>query len=144
MAKRTRSIAKFAGLTLLWLVSALTALQMLDAGWGKFESAEGWQHWMVEVWGYPSWFRTFIGLAEMAGGALVLWPRTASWAAAGLIVIMLGAFWTVTTKPSDLSSLDPVINIVLLLIVCVGWWSRRIRWPDRQSPQSQAALSSRG
>jgi uncharacterized membrane protein YphA (DoxX/SURF4 family) len=144
MAKRSRSIVKLAGLILLWLVSALTALQMLDAGWGKFESAEGWQHWMVEVWGYPSWFRTFIGLAEMAGGALLLWPRTASWAATGLIVIMLGAFWTVTTKPSDLSSLDPVINIALLLIVCVGWWPRRIRRCSRQSPPSGADPTSRG
>lgn len=144
MAKRSKSIAKLAALTLLWLVSALIALQMLDAGWGKFESAEGWHHWMVEVWGYPDWLQTFIGLAEMAGGALLLWPRSATWAAAGLIVIMLGAFWTVTTKPADLSSIDPVINIILLLIVGVGWWPRRLRWPSRQPSTSPADPSSPG
>lgn len=112
---------------LLWLVTGLATMVMFDAGLGKFTDAPGWQHWFVTVWGYPTWFRGFIGLAETGGALLLLVPLLASFSATGLIIIMLGALWTVTTKETDLSSVDPIVNIVLLSVVLVGWWPRRWR-----------------
>ena len=44
--------------------------------------------------GYPDWFRLFIGLAELAGGIGLLIPGLVRLAAMGLMVIMLGAAWT--------------------------------------------------
>lgn len=125
--------ARIAGQVALWLVTLLIALTMFDAGVGKFKNATGWQHWFVEVWGYPGWFRVFIGVGEIVGAVLLLWPRLASYAASGLIVIMLGAFVTVTTMPTDLSWFDPLFNATLLGIVLAGRWSARYRVPIRPS-----------
>lgn len=127
----TRTAAQAA----LWLVTILIGLSMFDAGIGKFQDAAGWQHWFVEVWGYPVWFRALIGGVEMAGAVLLLWPRVASYAAGGLIIVMIGALVTVTTKPTDLSWVDPLLNSVLLMIVLAGRWSVRSRIQVRP-PQS--------
>ena len=81
----------------------------------------------MDVWGYPAWFRTFIGVAEIGGGLLLVLPRTAPYAAAALITIMLGAFWTVTTKQSDLSWFDPLFGIFLYSIVLAARWPLRKR-----------------
>ena len=122
--KRLLSIT---GRVLLWLVTVLIALSMIDAGYGKFESADGWQHWFGQ-WGYAPWFATVIGVAEIGGGALLLTPRTAPYAAALLIAIMLGALYTVTTNVSELSSFDPLFNTALLAIVLLA---RRPTWLRR-------------
>lgn len=124
------SVIKKIGRVALWVVTLLAAASIVDAGLGKFQSADGWQHWFVEVWGYPAWFRTFIGVAEIAGGILLVIPRTAPYAAVGLIIIMLGAFWTVTTKPADLSWFDPLFGIFLYSIVLAA------RWPWRKGNAS--------
>ncbi len=116
---------RIVGVILLWTVTILMAFNLGEHGLDKFQNAEGWQYWFAEVWRYPTWFRAFIGTAELGGAILLLWPRTASYAALGLIVIMLGAFWTVTTKQSDLSSFDPVFNALLLGIVVMGRWKHR-------------------
>ena len=129
-----RRFVGVAGRAALWLVTALAALVMFNAGLDKFTSAQGWQHWFTEVWGYPVWLRALVGVAESAGALLLLWPRTASYSAGALIVIMLGAFWTVTTKPSDLSAFDPALNTALLTLVLAGWWSRRYRLPGSHRP----------
>jgi len=122
-----RRVMRVAGRIGLWLATALATVTLFNAGLGKFASAPGWQHWFVDVWGYPTWFRVLIGLAEAGGALLLLWPRLASYSAAGLIIIMAGAFWTVTTQPTDLSAVDPVVNAALLAIVAFGWWPRRVR-----------------
>jgi len=124
----TRQALRIGGQTVLWLFTALVAMGMWDAGLGKFTSAAGWQHWFVEVWQYPTWFRSVIGVSEAGGAIVLLIPATASYAAALLTVIMLGAFWTVTTKEADLSATDPMVTAVILVIVLVGRWPRRYRF----------------
>ena len=124
---RVRRVLRVGGETLLWLVTAFVAMGLWDAGLGKFTSAAGWQHWFVDVWGYPTWFRAVIGLAEAGGAVLLLFPRIASYSAALLIVIMVGAFWTVTTKEADLSAVDPIVTAIVLAIVLAARWPRRYR-----------------
>lgn len=129
MAKLTvRRVLGIGGQAGLWLLTAFVAMGLWDAGLGKFTSAAGWQHWFVEVWGYPTWFRSVIGVSEASGAVLLIVPATASYAAALLSVIMLGAFWTVTTKETDLSAVDPMVTAIVLLIVLAARWPRRYRF----------------
>ncbi len=130
MAKSSvKRVLGIMGQTGLWLLTALVAMGLWDAGLGKFTSAAGWQHWFVDVWGYPTWFRTVIGVGEAAGAVLLLVPATASYAATFLTIIMLGAFWTVTTKEADLSAIDPMVTAIVLIIVLAARWQRRYRLP---------------
>ncbi len=128
VGKTARRAFRIVGQTVLWLLTALVAMGLWDAGLGKFTSAAGWQHWFVEIWGYPTWFRSVIGVGEASGAVLLLPPATASYAAALLTVIMLGAFWTVTTKEADLSAVDPMVTAIVLLIVFAARWPRRYRF----------------
>jgi len=121
-----KRIARLAGLAALWLITLLESLSMIDAGWGKFESAAGWQHWFV-TWGYAAWFTTAIGIAEIGGGLLLLIPKVASYAALLLLGIMLGALYTVTTKTSDLSWVDPLVHATLLGLILLFRWRSRLR-----------------
>ena len=122
----TGRVLRIAWRALLWLVVVLAALSLGEAGWGKFEHAEGWQHWFGR-WGYPPWFAQVIGVVELGGAVLLLIPRTSSYAAATLIGVMLGAFYTVMTNETDLGWVDPLVNIALLSIVAAGQWRRRWR-----------------
>jgi uncharacterized membrane protein YphA (DoxX/SURF4 family) len=123
---------------LLWILTVLLALWMVAAGLGKFQNAAEWQQWFVEDWGYPSWFRSFVGVAEIGGGILLLVPRIAPYAAAGLATIMLGALWTITTKPTDLSSVTPLIGAVLFCIVLAARWPWRSRPASVEEPSTQS------
>ena len=48
-----------------------------------------------QSYGYPAWFQMFIGICEVCGAIGLLVPRLAFFAALGLLLIMLGALWTV-------------------------------------------------
>lgn len=121
-----RNVVKKMGWALFWILLMLEVLSMATAGWGKFEHYDGWRHWF-ERWGYGAWFSPVIGVVEISGALLLLVPRVASYAAALLIVVMLGAFYTVTTKESDLSWVDPLVHIGLLAVVLAVRWPRRTR-----------------
>ena len=113
----------------LWLITVLAALTLGKAGYGKFADAAGWQYWF-QKWGFSPWFATVIGIAELGGAAVLLIPKLAPYAATVLLAIMFGAFHTVTTKVTDLSAVDPIINIVLLTIVLIARWPQRL-WPRK-------------
>lgn len=118
---------RLARLTLLWLVTAVAALTFAKAGYGKFTDAAGWQYWF-QRWGFAPWFATVIGVVELGGAVLLLVPIAAPYAAGLLMAVMLGALHTVTTKETDLSQVDPIINLVLLAVVLAGRWPRWRGW----------------
>lgn len=103
----------------LWLLSGLLTALFLFAGFPKVsgvaEVAENFARY-----GHGDNFRIFIGASEIAG-AIGLWiPRLAFWAAAGLIVIMLGAIYTHLTH-----SEGPIPPIVAAAVLAFVAWSRR-------------------
>ena len=49
-------------------------------------AAEGFAHF-----GLPGWLAVVVGASDVAGGVGLWIPRLSSWAAAGLVVIMIGA-----------------------------------------------------
>jgi hypothetical protein len=64
--------------------------------------------------GYSDAFRLFIGAAEFLGGLGLLIPRLAFWAALGLIIIMIGAVYTLVTNGMASNLAPAVIALVLL------------------------------
>lgn len=76
----------------VWAVAILAALAFVSAGVFKLLGTEA-LHLSFATMGLPVWFGYFIGLAEVLGGLGLLVRRTATWSAAGLFIIMLGAIY---------------------------------------------------
>jgi uncharacterized membrane protein YphA (DoxX/SURF4 family) len=75
---------------LVWIVSALLALEFVLAGVSKLTPASGWSR-MFLAWGYPSWFRFVVGTVEALCGLALFIPRARAPAIGTLLAIMAGA-----------------------------------------------------
>ena len=100
----------------LWTASILVAAMFLTTGsFGLLMPAkirEGFVHY-----GYPAWFGTFIVACEFLGGIGVLVPRLAALAAAGLSVIMVGAFFTHIVHHEYPYTIGPLVLLALLFVI---------------------------
>lgn len=83
----------------LLAIMALTTFAFVAAGGMKLSGAEE-MHASFAMMGLPVWFGYLIGAAEVAGG-IGIWVKKVNWlAAAGLVIIMLGAvYFHVTYTP---------------------------------------------
>lgn len=108
----------------LWILIVFE-LQIGLAGMGKFRG-DAWIQWF-EGWGYDRWFARAIGAAEIGGAVLLLVRPLASYAAALLVVIMLGAIWTVMTHESQLGPGAPTLHTAVLGVILVARWKSRWR-----------------
>ena len=70
-----------------------------------------------ERWGYPPGFHLVIGTLEALGGIGLLIPPLTSYAALGLIVIMIGASLTHFVHGETARVMAPVPHIVLLTLL---------------------------
>ena len=110
----------------LWILQTLLALLFLFAGGMKFVmSIEE----MTKQMPMPGWFLHFIGVCEVLGGlGLILpWlthirPRLTPLAAAGLVIIMIGAT-VITLMIGDIATaLIPLAIGLLCAFVAYGRW----------------------
>ncbi len=108
-----------------WVLVVLLALGFSLASLGKLTGA---QTAMFEKWGYPAWFATFIGIAEVAGAIGLLIPKTTKYAILGLTVIMIGAAYTHLANGEGLAVLRPAIFTILLWAL---WFLRRYSFSSR-------------
>ena len=101
----------------VWVISALLiVLYAALSGPGKVLG----QAEMVENftrYGHSDAFRMFIGACEVAGGIGLLIPMLATWAAAGLVIIMGGAVYTHIAHSEPFYV--PLIAAVLLVAVAL-------------------------
>ena len=125
MSETERSTAEKAKTALLWIVTVIGALGIAAAGVTKFASAEMWNGLFTE-WGYSIGFKSLIGVLEVSAAALVLVPRFATYAAALVCAIMLGAVYTVIVNQSDLGIVAPMGNLVLFSVIAFA--RRNDRW----------------
>jgi len=110
----------------LWIIQILLALLFLFAGGMKFiMSVEE----MTKQMAMPGWFLHFIGACEILGGlGLILpWltgirPGLTPLAAAGLVIIMIGATVVTVMIGSVAMALVPVIVGILAAFVAYGRW----------------------
>jgi uncharacterized membrane protein YphA (DoxX/SURF4 family) len=110
----------------LWIVQALLALIFLFSGSMKFVmSVEE----MTKQMPMPGWFLHFIGVCEILGalGLILPWltrirPGLTPLAAAGLVIIMIGAT-VITLMISDIAmALVPLVVGILCAFVAYGRW----------------------
>lgn len=104
----------------LWIVSILVGAMFILAGSAKLFFQPGEVRAMFVHYGYAAWFGTFIGVCELLGGIGLFIPRLATLAAAGLSIIMVGAFFTHVIHHEYSHSLGPLILLVLLVLtICM-------------------------
>jgi putative oxidoreductase len=100
----------------LWIMSILLAAMFLLSGSPKLLTPEKVKPMFVQ-YGYAPWFATFIGICEVLGAIGLLVPRVAAFAAAGLSVIMVGAFFTHATHHELSHAMIPLVLLALLITV---------------------------
>jgi uncharacterized membrane protein YphA (DoxX/SURF4 family) len=110
----------------LWIVQGLLALLFLFAGVMKFVmSVEE----MTKQMPLPGWFLHFIGAAEVLGalglilpGLTGIRPGLTPLAAAGLVVIMIGATVLSAVSGGVAAALPPLVVGLLAAFVAYGRW----------------------
>ena len=110
----------------LWIIQALLALLFLFSGGTKLVLPI---EEMTKQMPMPGWFLRFIGVAEVLGGlGLVLpWvtrirPGLTPLAAAGLIIIMIGATVVTLMTGEIVMALFPLVTGILCALVGYGRW----------------------
>jgi uncharacterized membrane protein YphA (DoxX/SURF4 family) len=107
----------------VWVISALLCALYLFAGtpklFGVQAAVEGFRQD-----GYSDAFRLFIGAAEWSGGVGLLIPRLATWAAIGLMLIMVGALHLHLSKGEYRNAMIP---LTCLFALAFSAWLRRSR-----------------
>jgi len=88
-----RSFKTVLGTLALWGLTLLLVAIFLNAGVAKLSGGSGWAR-AFRLWGFPEWFRTFIGVVEICAAALILVPRTAVYGCVLIVLVMLGAMGT--------------------------------------------------
>lgn len=111
----------------LWIVQALLAALFLFAGGSKFIiPIEELTKQMPSI---PGWFVRFIGVCEVLGaiglilpGLLHIKPGLTSLAAAGLVIIMIGATVVTLMTGDVVMALIPLVVGLLAAFVGYGRW----------------------
>ena len=100
----------------LWVLQILVCVLFVMTGVGKFRGT----FWVAAFarWGYPDGFRVVIGVVEIIAGALLAFPWTASYAAALIVCIMIGAEGTLILHHERLA--PPIVWIVIVTIIGIG------------------------
>jgi hypothetical protein len=110
----------------LWIVQGLLALLFLFAGGMKLVLPI---EQMTADIPLPGWFLRFIGVAEVLGGAglilpglLKIRPGLTPLAAAGLVIIMIGATVLTLATGGGATALIPAATGLLAAFVAYGRW----------------------
>ena len=110
----------------LWIVQGLLAALFLFAGGAKLVMSADQMTGPVAL---PGWFLRFIGLAEVLGalglvlpGLLRIQTGLTSLAAAGLVIIMIGATVVMWSSGMAAVALMNVIVALLAVFVTYGRW----------------------
>ena len=114
---RTLKILGTAG---LWAVQVLAALAFIIIGVAKFGDPS-WARSFAR-WRYPPGFYMVIGAAEVLGGACLLVPRIASYAAVLLGTIMIGASASHFVHQEMTRVTPPLMYLALVTIVGLARW----------------------
>lgn len=100
----------------VWVVSGLMTALYLFAGGTKLVGMpmhiEHFAHW-----GYPDWFRLFVGIWEVVFGTLLLVPSLAFYAAGALSLGMIGAVYTEVFRGDPPRALFPLVLLGILIVL---------------------------
>lgn len=111
-----------------WILTMLLAVLMAGPGTSKF-TGDTWER-MFRRWGYPDGFYLVIGAIEVIGGVALLIPRTASYSAIVLAMVMIGAAATQVLSGGR-NGVGELVLASLLGSLAVIRWRDRIRFAKR-------------
>jgi putative oxidoreductase len=101
----------------LWSLTTLLALVFLAAGVSTLvDPAVAGQ---FTSWGYPDWLAMLVGILEIGGGLILLFPAVAWQGAALLAVVMAGAVFTLVRSGDTAHAIVPAL--LLGMVVLVGY-----------------------
>ncbi|MCC3152069.1 DoxX family protein [Hymenobacter sp. BT770] len=110
-----------------WILQVLIALAFIYAGFQKLTHIPQTVKMFMGL-GLPGWTAYVVGAGELLGGLGLLWPRTVRLAAAGLIIIMLGAIVMHASKiPGGIGGGAFAIALLVGLLIVEA-----LRWPTRR------------
>lgn len=112
----------------LWILQILLALLFIFAGGAKFVmTAESMKAAAPDAIQFPMWFVKFIGVFEVLGGLGLVLPGLTGirrsltpLAAAGLLIIMLGAVAVSVYAMGISAGVIPFVSAVLLAFIAYG------------------------
>ena len=131
VAEQKRSYLRTLLSVTLWGVTLLLAAgYLVQASYPKLIGEEGVVA-QFEAFGYAQWFRFAIGVVEGLGAVLLLIPRTATWGASLLMLVMVGALYSHLTSGIG-SPVHATRNLVLLGLIAFA------RWKDAYRPGTKA------
>ncbi|MDZ4716027.1 MAG: DoxX family protein [Cytophagales bacterium] len=107
MSPKTKSI-------LLWVSIGLLALQFIAAGLGKLTGAT---ESAFIGWGYDTTFMYVIGTLEVLGAIGLFIKPLRTWAALGLIGLMVGAAYTHVTHDEMMNLLHNLVIVSIAVTV---------------------------
>lgn len=99
-----------------WVLTGLLAAAFIMSGSTKLVGDQAMAA-EYQRWGYPLWFMTFIGAAEVLGGLALLVPGLVTIASSGLVVIMVGAIYTHIAGGDGGAFIAPLVLLGLLAFV---------------------------
>ncbi|MDA0366984.1 MAG: DoxX family protein [Proteobacteria bacterium] len=108
---------------IVWVLTALAVVAFAGAGLSKLSGSAD----MVtafNAFGFPLWFMTLVGLAEVAGAVVLLLPPIAFIGGLGLMGVAGGAFITHMASGDSFGTAIPSI-VLFVLITVVTWLSGR-------------------
>jgi putative oxidoreductase len=122
-----------------WCLAALLALAIVTAGIPKVAGDAVMVQLFADI-GAGQWLRLAVGALEIAGGVGLMVPRLRSWAALGLLLLLIGATFT-NVVLLHVNTLFSVLYAVLALAVLL---LRRHELADVARPLARPALRPRG
>ncbi len=119
-----------------WLLGLYFATLYVRLGWGQLESdglgAEAFAHER-----YPPWFRMLVGGIEVVGGAALIIPQVASYAALALSLIMAGALGALAHEHRWADVVRVIACGAGLTWIVYEWWWRRLGGRTQAMPPAQ-------
>lgn len=106
---------------LTWAALALVAIALLAGGVANLAGVPLMHQSFAEL-GLPVWFGYLIGALEVAGAIALFFRPLSALAAAGLIVIMVGALYYHVVARHPAEGLPALV--ILLLCVYIAWRRR--------------------
>ena len=115
----------------IWVLTVPVALVFVMIGTAKLRGAAPWPNYF-DAWGYATWFRMLIGVAQAGSGVLLLIPALAAYGAGILVAIMTGAVFTELTNEIGFGVRTPAIYTIVLLALLLIRRNRRVRLPGEK------------
>jgi hypothetical protein len=99
----------------------------------KLLGQQGWLQRFAE-WGYSPRFASGVGMLELVGAGLLLFPSLAFYGAGLLVVVMAGATWTHLSTGIG----SPAFSLQLLLLAAAV---AALRYPDARGVRPEPSAS---